>query len=232
LRQFLFDYYDILTKSFEIFAFIVGVFVYKKYKNTHVKYFIWFLAWVVIVEIVGAYPSYFKNLRLFHLIEGTLVEKNYWWYTLFWASAATVFYPWFLSRKYESLLLKRIIKACIHLYLLVLLFMVIPDYRNIFEIRPTYITILNVAIILISSVFYLFELLNSEKIINSFQSVYFYVAVILFLWWLITTPLNFFEVYSTDSDWDFVAIKWTIKLIANIFMYLGFAFALIKSKPE
>src|SRR5690606_13989602 len=220
------------TKSVEILAFVVGLIVYKKYKNTPVKYFIWFLGWIVFVETIGNYPRHLKDYNLEYLIEGTLIERNYWWYTISWASVATIFYSWFLSQKYDSNTLKTIIKFCIYGYVLTMLVTAIIDYKLFFEIRPTYITVLNVTIIILSTVFYLYNLLNSEKLLNSFKSLYFYVAIILLVWWLITTLLNFFEVYNSDSDLDFVTIKWTIKLIANIFMYLGFAFALIFCKPE
>lgn len=232
MREFLYDYYTFLTKSVEILAFVVSLIVYKKYKNTPVKYFIWFLGWIVFVETIGNYPRHLKDYNLEYLIEGTLIERNYWWYTISWASVATIFYSWFLSQKYDSNTLKTIIKFCIYGYVLTMLVTAKIDYKLFFEIRPTYITVLNVAIIILSTVSYLYNLLNSEKLLNAFKSLYFYVAIILLVWWLITTPLNFFEVYNSDSDWDFVAIKWTIKLIANIFMYLGFAFALIFCKPE
>lgn len=232
MREFLYEYYSPVTKCFLILAFIVGILVYKKYKKTQVKYFILFLGWIVFLEIIGSYPIYLKNSGLSHLIEGTLIEQNYWWYTISWASVATIFYSWFLSQKYDSNTLKTIIKFCIYGYVLTMLVTAIIDYKLFFKIRPTYITVLNVTILILSTVFYLYNLLNSEKLLNAFKSLYFYVAIILLVWWLITTPLNFFEVYNSDSDWDFVTIKWTIKLIANIFMYLGFAFALIFCKPE
>ncbi|MFL0352791.1 hypothetical protein [Xanthomarina sp. GH4-25] len=232
MREFLYEYYSPVTKCFIIFAFIVGILVYKKYKKTQVKYFIWFLGWIVFLEIVGSYPLYLQNSGLSHLIKGTLIEQNYWWYTISWASTATIFYSWFLSQKYESNIFKTIIKLCIYGYVLVILVSAIIDYKIIFGIRPTYITVLNVTIIILSTVFYLYNLINSEKLLNSFKSLYFYVAIILLVWWLITTPLSFFEVYNSDSDWDFVTIKWTITLIANIFMYLGFALALLWCDPE
>lgn len=182
MREFLYDYYTFLTKSVEILAFVVGLIVYKKYKNTPVKYFIWFLGWIVFVETIGNYPRHLKDYNLEYLIEGTLIERNYWWYTISWASVATIFYSWFLSQKYDSNTLKTIIKFCIYGYVLTMLVTAIIDYKLFFEIRPTYITVLNVTIIILSTVFYLYNLLNSEKLLNAFKSLYFYVAIILLVW--------------------------------------------------
>lgn len=232
MKEFLENYYSILTKSFELIAALAGVLLYSKYKNTPVKYFIWFLVWIVLLEIVGSYPRYLKDLELFYLIEGTVLEKNYWWFTISWTSAATLFYSWFLSKRYKSTFFKRIIFYSRYLYILVIILTIIFRFDSFFIKRETYIIILSLSIILLSSIFYLYELLNSEKLFDFYSSIYFYVSAIIFIWWLVTTPLGFFEVYNTKQDWDYVAIKWTIKLAANIFMYLGFAIALVVSKPE
>lgn len=232
MKEFLYEYYSLLTKSFEILALFVGLIVYKKYKNTQVKYFIWFLGWIVLIEFIGTYPKYLRDMGLYHFIKDTIIERNYWWYTVFWTSATTIFYSWFLSQVYESHIFKKIMVFCRYLFVIILLTTIILDFKNFFNFRANHLVLLNFSIILLSSIFYLFELLNSEKLLNSFKSVYFYIAMILFVWWLVTTPLNFFEIYNSDSDWDYVTIKWTIKLIANIFMYLGFALALIFCNSE
>ena len=232
MKEFLKDYYTTLTLSFEFIAALTGVFLYIKYKGTPVKYFIWFLLWIFVNEIIGNYPSHLKNLKLFYLIEGTILEKNYWWFTIFWTSAATLFYSWLLSGKYKSVLFKRIILYSRRIFVVVIILTILFRFEIFFVRREAYIDILSLSIILLSSIFYLYELLNSEKLFDFYRSIYFYISAIVFVWWLVITPLGFFEVYNTTEDWDYVTIKWTIKLTANIFMYLGFAIALIVSNPE
>jgi hypothetical protein len=232
MKEFLYEYYTALTKGIEILALIVGILVYKKYKNTHVKYFIWFLAWIVFVETIGNYPRHLKDYGLEYLIEGTLIERNYWWFTLFWTSAATLFYPWFFSLRYKTQIFKNIIRICQYIYFLTLLLIVIYDYQKFFSIRSELLNILSTIIILLSQVFYFIELLNSERITNISRSIYFYISVTLFVWWLVTTPLGFFEEYFTQADWDYIMIKWYIYLTANLLMYGTFTFALIFCKTE
>ncbi|TYA59281.1 hypothetical protein [Formosa maritima] len=232
MKEFLYDYYTFLTKSIEILAFVVGLIVYNKYKNTPVKYFIWFLGWIVFVETIGNYPRHLKDYDLEYLIEGTLIERNYWWFTLFWTSAAAFFYSWFFSLRYKSHMFKQIIKICQFIYLLFLLISIFYDPLAFFSYRSEYLSILSVLVILLSLIFYFIELINSERLTNISRSIYFYIAVTIFIWWLVTTPLSFFEKYFTEADWDFIMIKWYIYLISNILMYSIFAFALIWCKPE
>lgn len=232
MREFLFEYYTLLTKSFEILALVVGIIVYKKYKHTRIAYFIWFLGWIVFVETIGNYPTYLKNFGLFHFIEGTLIERNYWWFTLFWTSASTIFYSWLLSKQYVSVSLRRIIKYGSYLYILVLLLTVILDHKSLFHSDISHLRVLNVSLIILSSIFYFFDLLISDKLLNASSSIYFYIACIILIWWLVTLPLAFFEPYFNQADWGFITIKWTVMLTANILMYSAFAFALVWCEPE
>ncbi|GGG45096.1 hypothetical protein [Bizionia arctica] len=232
MREFLYEYYTILSKSVEILAFVIGVLVYKKYKNTQVKYFIWFLGWVVFVEAVGSYPRHLKDYGLDYLIEDTLIERNYWWYTLFWTSAATLFYSWFFSLRYKSQVFKKIVRLCQYGYLLILIGTIFYDPQAFFSYKSEYLSIFSVLVILLSLFFYFIELINAEKLTNISRSIYFYIAITLFVWWLVTTPLGFFEKYFTEADWDYIMIKWYMMLISNVLMYVTFAFALIWCKPE
>jgi len=232
LKEFYLEYYSLLTRILEFIAAITGILYYRKFKNTKVKYFIWFLIWVVIVELIGGYTHYLRDLNLFHYIEGTLFEKNSWWFTLAWTTSSTLFYSWFLGVKLDSLFLKRVLKFSCAIYLAILLWSLIFYFNDFFKARPMPLVIGNVIIILLSSIFYLYEILNTDRILTFYKSIYFYVAAIIFVWWLISTPLSFFDVYNTTSDWDYVVLKWTVRLSVNTFMYLGFAVALIVTRPE
>jgi hypothetical protein len=77
---------------------------------------------------------------------------------------------------------------------------------------------------------YFIEFLQSDSILNIFKTFGFYASIGLFLWWLIITPVIFFDFYNTVSDWNFVNLKSLIFLFANIFMYTCFTVGLIVSK--
>ncbi|MCB0447396.1 MAG: hypothetical protein KDD03_07775 [Gelidibacter sp.] len=79
---------------------------------------------------------------------------------------------------------------------------------------------------------YFIQLLKSDAIVVMFTTFGFYASVGLFVWWLIVTPVLFFDVYNTTSDWDFANLKRRIFLFANIFMYTCFSVGLIISKPQ
>ena len=88
MEKFLTDYYSFLISLFEIIAAVTGVFVYKKYAKTPVKYFIWILFGLAIVDFLGGYTVYLEKFDILHpirdFIKGTWLEKNNWFYTIFW----------------------------------------------------------------------------------------------------------------------------------------------------
>ncbi|WP_161804990.1 hypothetical protein [Lacinutrix mariniflava] len=86
--------------------------------------------------------------------------------------------------------------------------------------------------LLIACSIYFIELINSEAINNAFKTYSFYALSGVILWWIIITPILFFDAYNTVSDWDFVNLKRRIFVFANIFMYSCFAIGLIVSKPH
>ena len=75
-------------------------------------------------------------------------------------------------------------------------------------------------------------MLQSYKVLNFYNELYFYISSAFLIWYLITTPLIFYQIYFSTADWSFIFLKWQIFLFANVFMYLTFTFALIYCKPE
>ncbi|MEO1032839.1 MAG: hypothetical protein AAFX55_15625, partial [Bacteroidota bacterium] len=84
MLDYLLKHSGIATSIFEILAALVGIICYNKYKASAARYLIFFLIYTVIIDFMGSYPTRLKELDLYYLIENTLIEKNYWWYVIFW----------------------------------------------------------------------------------------------------------------------------------------------------
>ena len=86
--------------------------------------------------------------------------------------------------------------------------------------------------LLICLTLYFIELLQSSLVLDFKRLLSFYVSIAIFTWWLIITPLVFFEIYNTIEDYDYANLKRLIFLFANVFMYTCFTIGLIVSKPK
>lgn len=227
MEEFLKDNYSLLTKSVEIFAAVIGLFCLKKYKGTAVRFFIYFLVYVVFVELVGTYTKWIDNSSNPDLLKGTLIERNFWWYTLMWSIGSSVFFLLFYRHILKTELFRKILTYFLWIFLGITLIKYSFDYRALFENRSFLIVCLNLLTVLICTLFYFMEILSSNKILDFNKSVYFYISVAILIWTLAITPLSFFNEYFTTDDWNFVILKWQIYLFFNYVLYLTFSFALV-----
>jgi hypothetical protein len=213
-------------------AAATGVILYKKYKSSAAKYFVYFLVYAFLVDLIGGYPRYFRNLDLFSLIEGTLIAENYWWYTLFWWIGLSSF-MFFLNYKIiEKLIYKKVLKFLFFAYILQAIVYAIVTFKEHFGPTETFLIISSVWMISVTVVIYFIEILQSDRIIYFYKSIYFYINALVLLWTLIITPVAFYEIYFDKGDWNFVILKWQVILSINIVFYLSLTIALIFCKPE
>ncbi|WGD34686.1 hypothetical protein [Olleya sp. YS] len=236
MSSFLIDNYVVIYRGAEILAAITGLFFYKKFKSKAARIFIWFLVYIQLIETLGAYPRVAKNsetLRWFqNIISDTIFEKNYWFYALFWTIVGSLIISYYFYKVSNIIATKKTIKIATIFFLIasvVFIFFNYKAYHNNFLLS---IEILSLFLILLVTFSYFFELLNSEKILNFYKSLSFYIAIGVLVFWIVTTPLMFYEQYFNGEDVHFMALKNYIYLFSIVFMYLAFTIGFIVSKPE
>lgn len=231
MKEFLLQYYYLITFGVEILAAVTGLLLYKKYKLTAAKYFIFFLVYLTICDFLGSYTKYINNGFL-HFLKDTVFRKNYWWSTLFWGIGAIMFYSFYYCKILNNIIFKTIIKYSVNMFVTFSLGCIFLNWSDYFTRYFPLIDIFGAVIIFLCIVFYFMEMLQSDGILYFYKSINFYISVAIFIWWAIITPLVFYDIYNSNKDWNFILLKWQIYLIANLFMYLTFTFALIFCKAE
>lgn len=232
MEEFLRQNYFLLTHSVEFLAAVIGLFCLQKYKSPAVNFFVYFLGYCFIIDLSGTYPSFFRNINIFYIIEHTPLRSNYWFYTIFWGIGSSVIISLIFNRILLLSIHKKILRFSVILFLFSCLISILLNGKEIFENYIFFIFLLGSFQVLFCVSLYLLEMLRSDKILSFYKNLYFYISTVFLIWYLITTPLIFYEKYFSSADWNFVFLKWQIYLFANIFMYLTFAFALIYCKPE
>ena len=232
MEEFLRQNYSLLTKLVITLAAVTGLISYKKYRHTAAKYFIWFLICVGIIELIGGYKYYLREFDALHLIEGTIIQNTYWWYTLTWTIGGVLLITYYYRQLLNSQRNKKMLKFGSIAFILVILGTLVTDWKQIFGSFPMYIEMMSFILILMCVTLYFIEIITTEKILTFYKSLSFYVTCAILFWWLINTPLLFYEGYSSTSDWNYVILKWQIRLFANIVTYLTFTFALIWCNPQ
>lgn len=232
MEPFLDKYYDFITFSVELIALVAGILAFKKFKDTAVKYFIYFLGYILLVEIVGRYKNYMSFWPINYL-EDTRFEENWWWYTLSWKIGAILFYAYYYQKIIRSKKFSSFLKYTSVAFLVVSLGVILIQWEDFFKGYFALINVMGMIVIFLCIVFYFTEMLRSDKVLTFYKSFSFYFSSALLIWWLINTPLVIYSsYYATVSDIEYKNLRKLILLFCNIFMYITFTFAFIWCNPK
>ncbi len=221
-----------MTHAVEVMAALTGVSLFSYYKRTEVKYFIYFLIYLSICDFIGSYKYQVHEGGFLYFLENTIFEKNHWWYTSCWNVGAILFFGFYYIKIINTQQFRSIVKISVYTFLIFSVCYIIVNWSAFFRMFFPIISILGAIVIFLCSVLYFIEVLLSDKILTFYKSINFYISFAIFIWWLIITPLVFYDLYHSSGDWNFIFLKWEIYLFANIFMYSTFTFALIYCKPD
>jgi hypothetical protein len=234
--DFFLNNYILFVHFVEVLAAVVAIFCYDKYKQTPVKYFIYFLVYVAIMELIGAYPTFVEKYESLseakEFLKGTKFEENNWFYTIFWTIASAVFYSFYLGQFIESDYSIKVIKYITSIFIISSLVYILLNWNSFFVSSFYFVDIFSASVILLSVVLYFIEVLKSQKVLIFYKSINFYIAAVLLIFFLIKTPLLFYDVYFSRSDMDYLRLNATISILCIAFMYVTFSFALIWCKPQ
>ncbi|GGZ71355.1 hypothetical protein [Algibacter mikhailovii] len=230
--------YVITTHFVEFLAAFTGLFFYSKFKPYPAKYFIWFLWYLSICDLLNVYVYFAHPDRFLHFLIGTGLEKNYWWTTVYWKIGAILFFSFYYYKILKTKRLKNGVKFAGISFFVYALVCIVFNWNDFFIKFFPSISVFGAAIIFLCTTFYFLEILNSPSILTFYKSINFYISAAIFIWWLIITPIVFFDIYlvydieTLNQDLDFVFVRRLIYLSSNVIMYLTFTFALIWCRPE
>lgn len=210
--------------------------MFNKYKNTPGRYFIYYLIFVFFVEYIGSYTTFLadnpKFLGLKELFKSTMFRQNYWWYNLSWKVIAVALLSRYYQNVLETDLFVKILKTLTNFFIVFSIFYIVFNWNMYISQSLTIIKILGIIMVLTCVILYFLELLYSDKILLSFNTLEFYVSAVILVWWLTTMPLEFYKGYFNTNDKNYVELRQGIITFANYLMNLCFSAALIISKPQ
>ena len=213
------------VKYSELIAAIVGTIFFYKYKNTPLKYFLYLLWYITLTEFLGWYIRETGNLTY---IDEDGIHYMHWLYnTLEFITFNTLFFIY--SKYLESINYKKRVRYFAYIFSIVFTINWI-FIQNYFKEGAEMPVILGSIFLILSILFYLIELLRSEKIIVFHRLLLFWISVGLLLFYTGTIPFTL----KVNEYMLFPGIHklFLIIYILAILMYLTFTFGFIWSKKE
>tara|TARA_R110000868_G_scaffold147041_8_gene368209 strand:- start:169 stop:891 length:723 start_codon:yes stop_codon:yes gene_type:complete len=238
VQEFLLENYSVLTHSVEAMAALTGIFLFKYYRKSVAKYFIYFLIFLTFCDFLNTYTWLVKPDKSLSFLIGTLIQKNYWWSTLFWKIGAIMFFAFYYQKIIKAKHFKNIIKYASYIFLTFSMIYISLNWEDFFNSFFPSISIFGAIIVFLCTVFYFLEILQNDEILTFYKSLNFYISAAIFIWWLIITPIVFYDNYTSyeigvyERDWDYIKLRRLLYLSANILMYSTFTFALIWCRPQ
>jgi len=195
--------------AIELITIFIGAYNYKKYKDTFLKYFLWFLGYGIFTEIFGAlfYKFFnFSNFIVFNIY--ALVQFLFF----LW-----LFYKYFKTKKYRIL-------TKITGNLIIICFIINTLYfQNIFTSYQSYFFLIGGIFLLICAILFFIEILNSEAILKVKHLPIFWVAVGIMLFQLGFIPVFIatkYINYSNGLTYGYILL--ILNFITSLCYSLGF----------
>ncbi|MBQ0769823.1 MAG: hypothetical protein KBT58_11055 [Bizionia sp.] len=232
MEEFFKQNYSLLNKSVVLIAVIAGIISYKKFKGTPGYFFILIVVYLFLIDLLGSYYLIYTKVEFLKPLYNSVFRKNYWWFTITFDVGVIALFSVLYQKIIDTPRFKIILKSATVLYLCFALIFIGVKHQELFRQTFPLLQILGALIIILCCAFYLYELLKSDALLRMHKDLYFYVTIAIFLWWIIVTPLSFYDLYFSNADWNFIILKWQILLLSNILMYLTFSFALLWCKPQ
>ena len=211
---------------------LVAFLLIKKYKNSYNRYFNYFLIYVFFVEAVSRFPLFLFKIKYFEWIEHTKFSSNYWFYMFFWVIASACFFSFYFQKTLKIKAFKLVLKYARYMFLLIVVVLLIIDSDRFFDVHFLVLDYLNTVIVVGCVALFFLELLLTEKILDFYFNINFYIASTILVWWLVTIPLQIYSEYYHENDMHYVYLNRIIMACSNIFMYTCFTIGLLISKPQ
>ncbi len=226
--------YLILINFFELLAAVVGTVYITKYRVDKIsRYFVYFL-WVTVLfdTFFSWFPFLIFNHESLHFLKNTFLYENHWAYNSYDIISFS-FYLFLFLNYIESLKVKKIGFYVILIFIITSLLNL--AFSGVFFKSPAlYSLIIGTLLLLIFIVYFYFQVLQSDKILDFYKILVFYISVGTLVYHILVNPIFIYGEYYSEESPNYHKIYRSILTFANIFMYtcyiIGFLVCLRKNK--
>jgi len=209
----------------ELVAAFSGFYYLKKYPDSSLRYFVYFLVITVFVDAVGSYT----NFNFIRPERDTLFYENFWLYNTY-VIVSLFFYITFYYFQIQRKNLKNVVKFLVVISSFVITYIIYHEGEMFFKTNLKYLFICTTFSVFLCVAFYFYEVLMSDKILVFYRSALFYISIGLLLWWLIFPLLIFYMPYFKEIYPGLVRKVGIILVWTNIYLYGCYTFGFLWGK--
>ncbi len=227
--------YQLIINVVEIMAVISGAIYVNKYREDNSsRYLFYFLFFTLFIELIfGWLPRVIGRMEILRFLENSILSNNEWIYNIY-IITKFLFYTFYFNLFLKKRELRNIMIFGMFLFLISTVINLI--FSKVFFVTiSSYTYITGSLLLMLSVLFYFFEVLKSDEILNFHKTIVFYISIGTLIFHLCVTPLFIYsKYYKIEKSPEFVQVYQIILTAANIFMYscytIGFLVCSRKNK--
>lgn len=206
---------------FELLACVTGFIYWRKFRNTYWKFFPFYLALILLLELTAEYIGY---------IDGNW-KLNANLYYFFGIPFQFIFFCWFFHKWFKQTKEKKWPLIGVFVYLLAFFAEILLLNQMEFWFSSLSYLTGNIILLVLIITFFL-SLIKSEEILNYKSNMMFWVCTGLLVFYLGALP--FYGLWNTlaKNYYRLFNTYWIIQMGLNYLMYIFFTIAFIWGKPK
>ena len=187
------------------------------------RIFVWFLWLTLLVDTSGFYnvAAYYSDYEYFSFIKDTRFVHTYWLFNPYHLIAYVAFQSFFIAQ-INSEKLRKILWVILIVFIISAILNLILS--GIFFTSYSAFTAIGGTVILVFLIgLFFYQILRSNRILNFYKDLAFYIAIGALIWHVSITPLfiyNKFGIMNTSPE--FVNFYKILLSVMNAFMYGSF----------
>lgn len=220
------DYY--ISLLFELLAAISGIIYLRKCQKVRleIKLFVYYLILIFFLELYGLIPiwAWLDNYETLPFLKDSVFRRNLWW-----ANSLRIISTLCISNIYIKFLSDRKQRKILTWLVIGFVIFSIVSYSTFgefFNAYDPYAETLGVFVFMIVIGHYYFEILKSDKILNFYADLRFYISVGILLWSLCIIPIEIYSTFFSTKNPLFIEMNLIFFQYATIALYsiytLGF----------
>lgn len=190
----------------ELATAIIAVATFRKYKESNEKYFLYFLWYTFLIEILGG------------ILGDVLLVNNNGVYNTYTITSMLFYFYW-----YYSILKKNVFKKTVIVFSL--LFGIVAILSLLFErwdVYHSYTFVAGALFLMVLTLFHFHQLLNSDEVLIVKYKLSFWISTALLLFYVGMVPLFFLAKYTNIMGFNYQIILLSLNVILYGCYIIGF----------
>lgn len=196
-----------ITNFLQLLAVIFAIVYYKKYSQSPEKYFLFFLWYTFLIDLLGA------------VVGDVFKQNNYWVYNSYIITSFLFYFGW-----YYTILRRQNFKKTVLVFAGVFIAVaIISLFLESWKEYHAFTFVVGAVFLLVLTLFHFHQLLNSDEVLIVKHKLSFWISTGLLLFYMGMIPLIFLIEYASIENINIIIILISLNLILYSLYIIGFS---------